>query len=109
MRKLGILDSAGITGRTLGRTIKLPAAVTNNFLDDISLFCGATDTPVLDLWSCLPLVAKHASSPLYNRILRSTSGATPANIMASSMEGYACVKLSISFYEDHGVTQNVKL
>ena len=29
MRKLGIPDSAGITGRTLGHTVKLPAAVTH--------------------------------------------------------------------------------
>ena len=28
VRKLGILDSAGITGRTLGHTVKLPTAVT---------------------------------------------------------------------------------
>ena len=28
MRKLRIPDSVGITGRTLGHTVKLPAAVT---------------------------------------------------------------------------------
>ena len=28
MRKLGIPDSAGITGKTLGHIVKLPAAVT---------------------------------------------------------------------------------
>ena len=28
MRKLRILDPAGITGKTLGRTVRLPAAVT---------------------------------------------------------------------------------
>ena len=38
MRKLGIPDSAGITGRTLGHTVKLPAAVTHisNFFGDSS-------------------------------------------------------------------------
>ena len=28
MHKLGIPDSTGITGKTLGHTVKLPAAVT---------------------------------------------------------------------------------
>ena len=37
MHKLGIPDSAGITGKTLGHTVKLPAAVTYG-LSLLSLF-----------------------------------------------------------------------
>ena len=39
------------------------------FLEDISPFCGATDTPVLDFWWCLPWVSK----PGWNRFLRAFS------------------------------------
>ena len=57
------------------------------FLEDRSLFCGATDTPVLDFWKCLPQVFKprwishlHASLPVCNRLLWFTSDATSANL-----------------------------
>ena len=45
----------------------------NKFLEDMSPFCGATDTPVLDFWWRLPWVSKpgwiprlRASSPAHN-------------------------------------------
>ena len=39
MCKLGILDSTGIMGKTLGHTVKLPAAVTyTNFFQVIKSF-----------------------------------------------------------------------
>ena len=52
-------------------------------------FCGATDTPVLDFWWCLPWVSKpgwiphlRALSPVCHEFLRFTSGATPADCIA---------------------------
>ena len=55
--------------------------------EDISPFCRATDTPVLDFWWCLLWVSKpglilhlRATSPVYNRILTFTSGAIPADL-----------------------------
>ena len=63
-----------------------------NFLEDVSPFCGATDTSVLDFWWCLPWVSKpgwipclHALSPAWNEFLRFTSGATPADLLVASM------------------------
>ena len=63
-----------------------------NFFEDISPFCGAIDTPVFDFWSRLPWVSKqgrsmclHVSSTTCNRILRFTSGATPAELLAASI------------------------
>ena len=57
-----------------------------NFFEDMSPFCGATDTPVLDFWWCLPWVSKpgwiprlRALSPACQEFLRFTSGATPAD------------------------------
>ena len=62
------------------------------FLEDMSPFCGATDTPVLDFWWRLPWVSKpgwiprfHASLPVHNGFLRFTSGAIPADLLAASM------------------------
>ena len=37
MHKLGIPDPAGIMGKTLGRTIKLPAAVTHSKASDANI------------------------------------------------------------------------
>ena len=61
-------------------------------LEDISPFCGATNTLILDFWWHLPWVSKQggfphlcASSPVHNRFLRFTSGATPANCIEVSM------------------------
>ena len=59
-------------------------------LEDISPFCGATDTPVLDFW-CLIGVSKPESAALFvlgihvTHSLRLTSGATPADLLAASM------------------------
>ena len=67
---------------------------SNFFLnEDISPFCGAADIPVLDLQWHLPwvsnpwLILLHASalSPVCNRFLRFTSGATPADFLVASM------------------------
>ena len=53
MHKLGIPDSAGITGRTLGHTVKLPAAVTyvlncakkyTDYIPSVEDACEITDT-----------------------------------------------------------------
>ena len=56
------------------------------------LFCGATYTPVLDLWWHLPWISKPgwipcmcALSLVYNEFLRFISGATPDNLMTASM------------------------
>ena len=58
--------------------------------EDISAFCGATDTPVLDFWWCLPFVSKskwipclQASSPMCNGILRITFVAIRADLLAA--------------------------
>ena len=58
----------------------------------MSPFCGASDTPVLDFWPCLPWVSKpgwvpclHALSPVCNEFLRFTTGATPADLLVASM------------------------
>ena len=54
-----------------------------NFLEEMSSFCGATDTSVLDFWWRLPRVSKpgwiprlHALSPACHEFLRFPSGAT---------------------------------
>ena len=57
-------------------------------LEDISPFCGATDTPVFWLLVMFALGFKAclcALLPAHNRILRFTSGATPADLLAASM------------------------
>ena len=57
-------------------------------LEDISPFCGATDTPVFGLLVMFALGFKAclcALLPAHNRILRFTSGATPADLLAASM------------------------
>ena len=59
----------------------------------MSPFCGATDTHVLDFWWCMPWISKpHGWSPrlcallpVHIGILRFTSGATPADLLAVSM------------------------
>ena len=63
-----------------------------NYFEDSSPFYGAIDTPVLDFWSRLPWISKqgrsmclHVSSTTRNRILRFTSGATPAELLAASI------------------------
>ena len=62
------------------------------FLEDISPFRGATDTPGLDFWWHLPWVSKpgwiphlHALLPARNEFLRFSSGATPADCIQVSM------------------------
>ena len=62
------------------------------FLEDTSPSCGATDTPVLDFWWCLPWVSKpewiphlHALLPACNEFLRFTSGVTPTDCIEVSM------------------------
>ena len=62
-------------------------------LEDISPFCGATDTPVLDFWWCLLWVSKPEWAVLFmlsrgihvTHSLRFTSGATPADLLATSI------------------------
>ena len=61
------------------------------FLEDISPFRGATDTPVLDFWRRLPWVSKpgriprlRALSPACNEFLSFTSGVTPADFLRSA-------------------------
>ena len=75
----------------------IPLSVLNYYffkkvLEDMSPFCEATDTPVLDFWWHLPWVPNpgwiphlHASSPVHNRCLRFTSGVTPADLLAACM------------------------
>ena len=67
------------------------------FLEDMSPFCGATDTPVLDFWWCLSWVSKpgliprlRALSPVCHEFLRFTSGATPADCIEVGMAA-SCV------------------
>ena len=52
-------------------------------MEDMSPFCGATDTPVLDFWPVFQSQGRFsclcAFSPVYNRFLRFISGATPAD------------------------------
>ena len=78
--------------KTNGRWVSYPKKIVKNpfflkkYLEDVSPFRGATDTPVLDFWSRLLWVSKpgwiprlHALSPACNEFLRFTSGATPAD------------------------------
>ena len=63
-------------------------------LEDISPFCGATDTPVLDFWWNLLWVSKPEEAALFTLgrgiwityYLRFISGATPANLLAASKQ-----------------------
>ena len=62
------------------------------FLEDISPFCGAANTPILDFWWCLPWVSKpgwfphlRASLPAHKGFLRFTSGVAPADCIEVSM------------------------
>ena len=67
----------------------------NKFLEDLSPFNRATDTPVLDFWWCLALGFKAREDSLTcmlcylcaRRFLRFTSGATPADFLAASWWG----------------------
>ena len=62
-------------------------------LEDMSNFCGATDTPVLDFWWCLFWVSKPAWAALFTlgrgvhvtHFLRFTSCVTPADLFVESM------------------------
>ena len=66
-------------------------------LEDISPFCGATDTPVLDFWLCLLWVSKlewaalftHDGGTCVTSSLRFTSGVTPADLLAASNGSWA--------------------
>ena len=74
-------------------------------IEDICPVCAVFETPVLDFSGRLPWVSKpgyiprsHASLPTCNRFLRFTSGATPADLLATSMaaepfdpHNYTCV------------------
>ena len=67
--------------------------IKEKFLEDISPFCGATDTPVLDFWWCLLWVLKPewaASFTLGRGVcvtcsLRFTSGVMTADLLVASM------------------------
>ena len=58
-------------------------------MEDINPFCAVTDRPVLDVcpryqsWGGSHRL--HALPPMCNRILKFTSGATPAELLAASM------------------------
>ena len=63
-------------------------------LEDMSPFCGATDTPILDFWWHLLWVSKPkwvlpysslAEAYVIKHSLRFTSGVTPADLLAASM------------------------
>ena len=61
-------------------------------LEDLSPFCGTTDTPVFGFWWHLNRVSNpgwipclHDSGPTSNRFLRFTSGVTPAGLLATRM------------------------
>ena len=64
-----------------------------NILEDMSSFCGATDTPVLDFWWRLLWVSKPEWVALFmlgggigvTHSLRFTFGATPVDLLAASM------------------------
>ena len=60
-------------------------------LEDMSRFCGTTNTPVLTSGDVCPgfqsqgeFCQLHASLPVQNRFLRFTSNVTPANLLAAS-------------------------
>ena len=74
-----------------------------NFSEDISLFCEATDTPVLDLCWRLPWISKPgwipglcASSSACNGFLRFIYSATPADLLTAepfwSIDLYLCIQ-----------------
>ena len=76
------------------------AVFVKNFSKDISPFCGATDTPVLDFLRRLPwfqsqggFTRLHPSSPVRNGILGFTCGATPADLLVASMFKFDTVLL----------------
>ena len=64
-----------------------------HFLGNISPFCRATDTPVLDFWYCLHWVSKPEWTPSLcsslstwgDEFLRFTSSTTPADLLVASM------------------------
>ena len=63
------------------------------YLEYISPFRGATDTPVLDFWRCLLWVSKPEWAALFAlgggigdvHSLKFTSGVTPPNLLAANM------------------------
>ena len=65
--------------------------IFKKILEDISPLCGATDTPVVDFWRCLPGFSKpgriHVLAYFINcfGFLRFTCGAIPADLLAASM------------------------
>ena len=71
----------------------IPKSFFKKNLEDISPFCGATDTPVFYFWWPLLLVSKPEWAALFalDRIIcvtcsrRFNFGATPANLLAASM------------------------
>ena len=69
----------------------------------MSFFSGATDTPVLDFGFCNPGLQSqdgslrlHALLPAPNGFLRFTSGATPADLLATSMAANPLYLLTVS-------------
>ena len=75
-------------------------------MEDISPFCGAIDTPILDFWWHLPWVSKskwipflHASSPMCNGILRFTFDVITADLLAASMAAKSFQSTSIGGLE----------
>ena len=76
-------------------------------LEDISPFCGATDTPVLDFWWCLLWVPKPLWAALFalgkgvcvTCSLRFTSGATPADMLAAELFSSTYLQVGIGRLE----------
>ena len=68
------------------------------FLEDVCPFSGATDTPVLDPWHCLPWVSKSGWIPSFcafhgvcNGFLRFTSSVTPTDLLMASTAAKPCI------------------
>ena len=69
--------------------------VFQKILEDISPFCGATDTPFMDFWWCLFWISKPEWATLFvlgrgacvTQSLRLTCGTTPADLLAWQLSG----------------------
>ena len=69
-------------------TLIFEANCFKNVLEDIGPFYGATDTPVLDFWWCLPWVDRSLACFLTCMLfVRFTSSVTPADLLMSSIAG----------------------
>ena len=91
-------------------TLSLPNHF-KTFLKGISLFCRATDTPVLHLWYHLPWLLKpvwipylYAFLSAYNGFLIFTSGVTPADVLMTSLNAHKSsqnLQLSLAIVSDY--------